>query len=185
MNQTTVREAAAWSRRLRASDPDVLGELFDRYHHGLYRYASGFVGTADAGDVVQEIFLSLWEKRRSTTVRASIAALLYTMARNRCLNHLRKHRHEELTWDFPDREAVDDGSDRELERNLHSWIAGLPPRRAEAFLLSRYHDLSHDQISRIMGLSLRTVQTHIVHALRDLRKHLDTWNRDAIAAELP
>jgi RNA polymerase sigma-70 factor (ECF subfamily) len=152
-------------QRLRESDQAAYGELFDRFHQPLFRYAARIVSREDALDVTQDVFARLWEMREALAVRVSLQSLLYRMTRNRST-------------------TPEDDSDPALQAALRLWIEQLPPRRAEAFTLSRYHDLSHEQISRIMGLSVRTVQTHIVHALRDLRTRMETWNRPAASAEL-
>ncbi len=171
--------------RLRESDQAAFGELFDRFHQPLFRYAARIVSREDALDVTQDVFAQLWEMRGALAVRVSLQSLLYRMTRNRSLNVRRKLKRVVLPGDLPEGIAPEDDSDPALQAALRSWIDQLPSRRAEAFTLSRYHDLSHEQISRIMGLSVRTVQTHIVHALRDLRARMEIWNRAATAAELP
>lgn len=178
-------ETAELVARLRDSDRAAFGEIFDRFHQPLFRYAARIVSREDALDVTQEVFAQLWEIRGALAIRVSLKSLLYRMTRNRSLNVKRKLKRIDLPGDLPERAAPSDDSDRALQAALRVWIDQLPPRRAEAFTLSRYHDLSHEQISRIMGLSIRTVQTHIVHALRDLRARMETWNRAASAAELP
>ena len=79
-------------------------------------------------------------------------------------------------------ENLSTATDSILENELHTeqldiffkqWIKELPPRRAEAFVLSRFHAMTNREIGEIMGLSKRTVDTHIVHALRHLRRRYD------------
>ena len=67
-----------------------------------------------------------------------------------------------------------------LAVHLQKLIDELPDRRKEAFILSRHHDLSHKEISNIMGLSERTVNTHIFLALKHLRTRLDALQNDSI-----
>jgi RNA polymerase sigma-70 factor (ECF subfamily) len=64
-----------------------------------------------------------------------------------------------------------------LAKKIYKWIDELPERRKEAFVLSRHHDLSHKEISDIMGLSERTVNTHIFLALKHLRAQLDALQK--------
>ncbi|NNF03604.1 MAG: sigma-70 family RNA polymerase sigma factor, partial [Rhodothermales bacterium] len=130
----------------------------------------------------------LWIRRESIRIRSSVRSYLYTAARNRAINVLKRDaRRIPTDWSRPGRTDVfpverpefvataqdPDSSGRELEKMLGTWISELPPRRAEAFLLSRYHDLSHADIARVMGLSERTVNTHVADALRDLRRKLE------------
>ena len=59
-----------------------------------------------------------------------------------------------------------------LGARIHQWISDLPPRRREAFQLSRYEGLSHEEIAQVMNLTSRTVSNHIMLALVYLRKRL-------------
>ena len=67
---------------------------------------------------------------------------------------------------------------QDLAEKIEGWIQELPERRKEAFILSRRHEFSHREISEIMGLSERTVNTHIFLALKHLRSKLDALQND-------
>jgi RNA polymerase sigma-70 factor, ECF subfamily len=164
--------------RIRASDHNAYAELFRSTHEPLIRYVYRLTGSeARALDVVQDVFLKLWEHRHQLVIHVSLRAFLYTMARNRALNMLRD---ESRVGGMPDEsyEPAGEESDspeavyeiRELDQWFRRWIREMPPRRAEAFALSRFHELSNQEIGSIMGLSKRTVDTHIVHALRFLKQ---------------
>ncbi len=172
----TLQELA---QRLADSDADAYTELYRRMEKPLVRYIQRITrDTSAAYDVLQDVFMKLWEDRATLEVRVSIKALLYTMSRNRALNMNRQKTYMArvtVGTEMPVPHAVDPQSDealvaKDLAKYLHQWINELPPRRAEAFVLSRYHGLKHSEISDIMELSERTVNTHILHALRDLRK---------------
>lgn len=115
----------------------------------------------------------------------NLKALLYTMARNRSLNVIRKEsKQADIDTDVLF-ELIENGdsADAELEHKIlkaevSKWLALLPPRRAEAFMLSRFHDLKYSEVADIMNLSERTVQTHVLHALRDLRGRLSTFRQE-------
>ena len=66
---------------------------------------------------------------------------------------------------------------RLLEAHLKTYIEELPPRRRQAFMLSRFGGLSHKEIAETMGLTPRTVNTHIVLALRTLRSRFEALKR--------
>ena len=154
------------------TDRGAFSRIFDRFFAPLARYARRFTDDdALACDVVQDVFLKLWEKRSSITVDVSLKAMLYTMVRNRSLNVLRGRLQTEAALEEAAAEPADSADD--LQRLLYRWIDDLPERRREAFVLSRFHDLSHAEIALIMGLSERTVDTHIQLALRTLRERLD------------
>ena len=170
------------AERLKASGKDAYEEIFRLMHEPLLRYVFRITNDeALALDVLQDVFMKLWEKRAEIEVQVSFKALLYTMARNRALNVNRNR--SRMTYDS---ELVAENSTKvvestvenqmhtnQLETFFKTWIKELPPRRAEAFVLSRYHTMSNREIGEVMGLSKRTVDTHIVHALRHLRKRYD------------
>lgn len=163
-------------------DREDFSGTFREFYKPLVRYARGITkDTAQAEDVVQDVFATLWEKRREMTVERSLKALLYTMVRNRALNTTR--RENTVASDFEpeeldERRAGQPTADEQLEadalrQRLHRWIQDLAPRRKEAFMLSRFHDLTHREIAAIMDISKRTVDKHIGLALKELRRRLD------------
>lgn len=170
-----------WSRRIRQSDTSAYRALFEAVHVDLLRFAWRFTLDREAArDVVQEVFLKLWQVRETLDAKKSLRAFLYTMVRNRSLNYRRSVRDEVRSIDADPLWEPEDQDDHEaetnaemLERQIHVWIEELPERRREAFVLSRFHGLSHDEIADMMGLTPRTVNTHIVLALKDLRGKLE------------
>ena len=175
---------------LPVADAAALTAAYRAYRGPLVRYACRITGDlAAAHDVVQDVFVKVWEAREALIVRSSFSALLYTMTRNRALNDHRRHARIAAGVDVEDADGeaaflsgAPDTPETALEadelgRHLRRGIDALPPRRAEAFTLSRFHALSHAEIAGVMGLSVRTVDTHVVHALRDLRAHLDALYR--------
>ena len=170
------------AERLRDSDQEAYAEIFQCMHEPLLRYVYRIArDEALALDVLQDVFMKLWEKRMELEIQVSLKALLYTMARNRALNINRKR--SRMMYDT---ELVTENSaevtESLIENEIHTgqlkayiktWVKELPPRRAEAFILSRYHAMSNREIGEVMGLSKRTVDTHIVHALRHLKRRYD------------
>ncbi len=155
----------------------------------LVRYAQSILhDEAGAYDVLQDVFLKLWERRVSVDPESSLQALLYTMTRNACLNARRRngylvHESDDDAGPLNRLESNELAADQamdadDLQDRMDTWIQQLPDRRREAFLLSRRHDLSHKEISDLMGLSERTVNTHIFLALKDLRVRLTAWQTE-------
>ena len=176
------------ARGLKASDHDAYAELFNRMHKPLLRYIFRITqNEAMCLDILQDVFMKLWEKRQSIEVRVSFKAMLYTMSRNQALNTLRGENRavdiDQIEYAEPANVAPgaeDNLATKQLDSYFRAWVKELPPRRAEAFILSRYHGLSHLEISGIMGLSKRTIDTHIVHALRFLRSRFETIQKQGI-----
>ena len=141
--------------------------------------------TDASSDILQDVYLKLWRVRTTIDPERSLKALMYQMVRNYALNHERqkkRHAAESIDADSPsvgfdnmDDERLD--ADR-LQRNLNLWIEDMPDRRREAFMLSRYEKLSHEEISILMDLAPKTVNNHIVLALQYLRKKLDSFQSE-------
>ncbi len=173
-----------WSERLQSSDQRAFSELFEAMHVALLRYAWRFTGDQEAArDIVQDAFLKLWLIRTDVDPKRSLKALLYTMVRNLALNHKRAAQH--TNGAFPEHDLYDPApaADQQVEASmlderLRQFIEQMPNRRREAFMLSRYEGLSHEEIAHVMNLTPRTVNTHIVLALKDLRKRLSVLQPD-------
>lgn len=169
-----------WCSRLRRSDMSAFDELFRCVYEPLLRYARGILDDTEAAeDLVQEALLKLWEVRATLDPQRSLKALLYRMVRNLAFNRRRDQQNREAkhvlmqaelpkTGNPPDRSA--DAS--LLGSKLRAWIAMLPDRQREALLLSRYEGLSHEEIAKVMGVSPRTVNNHVVKALKYIRHQL-------------
>ena len=170
-------------RRLVDSDRAALEELFRRMREPLLRYVCAIVAEATvAHDLVQDVFLDLWLRRTTLDPEQPLRPYLYRMARNRALRHLRDERRRarkraeqlpktpSVEWRSPD---VDLES-RQLEALLARWLDELPERQREVLVLSRWHGLSHREIARVMGISPRTVNNHMLRALETLRRRLRT-----------
>lgn len=157
-------------------------------HTPLIRYALRLTHDEDtAYDVVQDAFVKLWHIRETLDPERSLKSLLYLMVRNLSLNHQRMKRNEAShrmalsvpeAADAPSPEEVYDAE--QLGTQLRQWIEALPSRQREAFQLSRFEGLSHDEIAHVMNLTPRTVTNHIMLALQHLRNRLrafQTTNR--------
>lgn len=166
--------------RLRASDATAFDELLQLYWRPLVTYAVRLLPVPHgAEDVAQEVFISLWERRASLVATTPLRPLLYRIAHNIALNRRRGWRVRE-EWRLAGPAEPHGGCetplqaalDHELQSAVHGAIRALPPRRREAFVLARFHDMSYRQIATIMGVSTQTVANHICGALTELRHAL-------------
>lgn len=181
-----------WSHGLRNSDKGSYKELFDTTYNALLRYAMYIVHEQNAAaDILQDVFLKLWQIRTNIDPERSLRALMYQMVRNYSLNHERqkkRHASEEVDLDHPSVRfdiMADEQLDADtLQANIQHWIELMPTRRREAFILSRFERLSHEEIAAVMDLAPKTVNNHIVLALQHIRLHLKNFNdRDIIVGD--
>lgn len=178
-----------WSHGLRRSDQRAYTQVFETTYDALYRYAWYTLRDEEAAyDVLQDVFLKLWQIRDRIDPAKSLKALLYQMVRNTALNHVRHaKRHaadalDEMLFEPASTSPSEEDFDTHaLETQLRGWIDELPERRREAFMLSRYQGLSHAEIADVMNLAPKTVNNHIVLALQHLRSRLLAHQPDLIA----
>jgi RNA polymerase sigma-70 factor (ECF subfamily) len=150
------------------------------YYPELCEYVVRFVGSADAAqDVVQDLFLHLWETRGPQDAIRLTKAYLYTAAHNRALKYLRRRRVAAGWIERASREeapAAESPSElylrRELEDMVERAVAELPTRCREIFLLRRRDHLSYEEIAMRAGVSLGTVKSHMWRAAMMLREKL-------------
>jgi RNA polymerase sigma-70 factor (ECF subfamily) len=173
-------------RRIIVSDRSAFEEVFRRFRDEMLRYVRGIIRSESvAHDLVQDVFVDLWGTRHTLDPSRSLKAFLYGMARNRALRYLRDTRAHGRKHTLLQREAdthISNGSERDhdvdaalLGDMLHQWIDELPDRQQEALMLSRYHDLSHHEIALVMDISPRTVNNHIIRALKHLNERIQTF----------
>jgi len=180
-----------WCRRLRDGDREAYAAVFREMHDPLFRYARSITkNEASAEDLTQDVFVRLWKVRETLDPSQSLEAYLFRMVRNRAYNHERNQRTrtekeddirsdsvvQPTPLDAPD-EAVEA---KDLDAHLTQWIEDLPDRQREALSLSRFEGLSHDAIADVMDISPRTVNNHIVRALRSLRDRLRAYQPDLL-----
>jgi RNA polymerase sigma-70 factor (ECF subfamily) len=163
--------------RLRDNDPQAFDELFDLHAPGLCRFAHGYLKShADAEEVVQDCFLKVWERRHEFDEGIVFKTYLYTCAYHAVLKQLRRQRtwvfeecHQELvvTEDAP----VNQLEYAELESLYQVALSQLPPKRRQVFALSRQEGLSYAGIAQELGISVKSVETQMTHALKFLRTY--------------
>jgi RNA polymerase sigma-70 factor (ECF subfamily) len=165
-----------------ALDEAGFAELYRAHYPELLRYAQSLLGGAPgAQDAVQEAFLRLWRRKHEIDPTRPVRALLYAAVRNLVFNLQRDTRvRRRLLATMspasaaPDPEAL--AASTLVGEKIAGWIAELPDRRREAFSLSRFHGLRHEEIAGIMGVAPKTVENHIVLALKYLRDRLNTFD---------
>jgi len=158
-------------------------ELFRRYYEPLSHYAYKYVRDRVASeDIVQDVFLKLWNKREALKDDVALKPYLYVAVRNTSLNHIkiasRKATIEDDKFDplfVNSRTAEDDLQFQELEQKVMAAINQLPPKCREVFVLSRYEDKSYKEIAETLEISVKTVENQMGKALRKMRESLGAY----------
>lgn len=185
----SVRDDASLADRVRAGDASALEALFRRYYDPLCRFADAYVRShADAEDLVQGMFVQLWDQRERWALRGSVRAYLYTAVRNAALNVLKHRLVERRTFDEgaaiprigiakPTPTPHEDAVGHELEQAIDRAIAGLPDRYRLVITLRAQHHLTIPEIARILDLPVKTTETRAARAIQALRAALDRFLR--------
>jgi RNA polymerase sigma-70 factor (ECF subfamily) len=164
-------------------DRSAFESLFRSEFKGLVRFAITYVKDYEAArEVVQEAFLTLWEKRAEIDMEKSVKTYLSTTVRNRSLNHLRDNKKFDAgllgaEGVFPDKEArqSDTLELKELKSKIDDAVNGLPERCREIFLLNRNEHLKYQEIADKLDISVKTVETQMSKALQHLRENLKDY----------
>ena len=131
---------------------------------------------SDADELVNDVFVSIWEKRDHLILDESLKNYLFTAVKNRCLNHIKKARlpFSDMPDDFnppsPAHAADRLLEAKETQAHVTALIEQLPSKCKQVFLLSRMFDLSYKEIAEIMDISSKTVENQIGIALKFLKE---------------
>lgn len=153
------------------------------YYPRMIRFARQYVLLEeDAENIVQDIFLILWEKRDVLDIRVSLVPYLFTLVKNKCLDFVR---HKTVCEEFANewkvkRAALEQlnysfTSDEDIEKLVASAIESLPERCREIFIKSRIEGRKYKEIAEELDLSVNTVENQMSIALRKLRLELKDY----------
>lgn len=162
------------TQRVMQGDQDAFRLLFERYRTLLYRFCSLMLGNHTiAEDVYQEAFIALYRACRQGEVIHNVRSYLLTVARRRCLNHLRsKGRYVPLDDDVPlvyelNLDAID------LSEVLREALLKIPAQYRETFLLFEIEGYSYKEVAACLDVSSDIVRNRIYRAKKALQKILD------------
>lgn len=161
-------------------DKHAFKQLFDQYKGKLFSFVLQMTHSrVDAEEIVQDVFTRLWEGRDGLAAVEYPAKYIYTIARNKTLNHLtrlardRKLLHQ-LWVNVSQQENPSEDllHARECQQLISKAISELSPQRQTIFALSREQGLSHEEIANRLGLSKSRVKNIIVEILKHVRDYL-------------
>lgn len=167
-------------KKLKKGDKSAFDTLFFAFEPTLYAYAMKLTHhTEDAKEVVQEVFLKVWERRQFIDPKYSFESFLYTIAKNLVYNKA-KHR----VYNFAYKEYIalyGSYAENATENKVHfdelvdliqTVCQQLPPVRREVFTLSRMEGLSNHEIAEKLNTSTSNVKNHIHKALRVIKEQI-------------
>jgi RNA polymerase sigma-70 factor (ECF subfamily) len=178
-SENTIYEMFLFNK-LKDGDRSSFRFFFDAYYSDLCNYVNLFVRNESLSEeIVQDVFIYLWNNREKINIGKSVRAYLYTASKNKGLNHIRDEKVRarilsDLTDIGHDRVPQPDEimEEKEYQHMFSGVIDQLPPRCREIFLLSRMHGYTNEQIATELKISHKTVENQMTIALRKMRERI-------------
>lgn len=168
--------------RIIAGDTRAYEQVYSRWFSPLCNYARRFFPD-EAEEIVQDCLLRVWESREKLANITSLRAYLYQMVHNACLNH---HKHQKVVKKYRSEAAyllrsieLEQSSEQLLEQISHDVnqaIDQLSEQCQRVFKMKYKDGLKYKQIAEQLSISERTVETHVVNALRQLREFFKSYS---------
>jgi RNA polymerase sigma-70 factor, ECF subfamily len=149
-------------------------KLYYEYYEALFKFLWRKTRDYDTSkDLVQELFLRVWKNRENINYNESVKSYLFTSANNLAIDHLRK---KITNQKYFERSEINDVPSEqndysELKENLDKVLEKMPEKLREVFTLNRFEDLKYLEIAKMLGISVKTVESRMSKALKILRKH--------------
>lgn len=174
-------------QQLRQGNEKAFEQIVESYWPRIHAFANIYILDKEvAKEIVQDIFLALWDQRGSLSNETCLITYLMVVGRNKCLNYLKSLQYDTVPIDELSENAVyqrsniyaleDDSLEilmaKELTNAISSSLEKLPARTQEIFMMSRYNGLKNKEIADQLGISTKSVEYHITSALKQLRSDL-------------
>lgn len=161
-------------------DKQAFEQLYEQYEGGVEKYVFFITRSKEVTEeIIQDIFISVWEKREKLPALTSFRGYLYQIARNRVISYFRsvKARYKIVELEKAGPGSMQADADHRVLYNQYyqmvlDAIGLLPERKREVFNLSLEEDLTLDEIAQRLGLSKSTVKQHLYSATASIREYL-------------
>ncbi len=184
-NYTDYTDPLSLIELLKKGDTVALETVFRLYYDKLLHLSKNYITREeDAEEIVQNVFLKLWEQRDKLKNVSSINNYIYIMTKNGCMDYLKheKVKRKYIDQSLPNRLAIshqflkDEAAsllmEKELEQKILESAELLPDKCREVFIKNRMEGLKRSEIAKELGISLKTVDNHISKAIKHMRFHL-------------
>lgn len=166
--------------KLKKDDQSAFSVVFTQYYSDLVRFSFKFTNDLNISEeIVQDVFLRLWENRSSLEIHTSLKSYLLKNVQNRSIDSLR---HTGITNQYVSmvlNNVIATQNDTEnyvffseLQANYNNALKKIPVQYADVFRMSRMEGLKYQEIAHMLGVSVRTVEVRLSKALVILREEL-------------
>ena len=172
----TIKDDILLLNFIREGDKLAFKHLFETYFTSLCRFMHVYINDKRiVEELALDIFMYIWENKKTFQIHLSLKAYLFQAARNKCLNELRKKKLtvslDEINTDSIDSDIMSLERD-ELYTLIQDAVCALPEKCREVFQLSRDENLTNKEIAEKLNLSVKTVEAQITKALKRIKAFL-------------
>lgn len=168
--------------RLKNGDMLAFDRVYELYSHKLFSFVFKILkNEAEADDIVQEVFVKIWESRDTLEDYKLLNSYIFTIAYNNSIDLIRKRinntkylehlKNSSSIYVTPN--IISQIEFNELNIKAEKLISNLPERQRQVYLLHREEGLTYPEIAEKLGISKNTVENHMVKALKYLRQNMD------------
>jgi len=174
--------------QLKEGSKDAFRLLFDEISPKIYAFALSYLkNESDAEELLQEVFLKLWEVRSSLDSSKNIKSFLFKICINLIYDFIRRKNIEHVYLEYSGRNNPSSGDNtwheiiyNDMLNNLQQLIAKMPEQRQRIFRLSKEEGLSNEEIADQLKLSQRTVENQLYRAVSFLKEKINTGSVPAL-----
>lgn len=167
-------------QQLIAGDAESFRKIYECYQGKVFLFAFRLTKSkSEAEEVVQEVFVRLWEKREQIKIERNLNNYVLTIAKNLVLDGLKKAAYDKTMQQkmYENMQALQNTSvdqliEKELARFYQQAVDRLSPRQKVVFKLSREEELSYEEIAEKLGVSKNTVRNQVSDSLKSIREYL-------------
>lgn len=167
-------------QQLIAGDAESFRKIYEYYQGKVFLFAFRLTKSKlDAEEVVQEVFVRLWEKREKIKIEKNLNNYVLTITKNLILDGLKKAAYDKTMQQriYENMQVLQDASvdqliEKEFARFYQQAIDRLSPRQKVVFILSREEELTYDEIAEKLGVSKNTVRNQMSDSLKSIREYL-------------
>jgi RNA polymerase sigma-70 factor (family 1) len=183
-----LKEGQEYLFALKSGSEKAFRIIMDHWYSRLFNFANGYLNNDEnSKEVLQDVFLRLWDHRQKLTDNTILNAYLFALTRNRCIDLIRRERlmmqfrtdkqeeYRRLTENFDalSDPILDDIFAMEIQTEINHAVNGLPDQCRKVFIMSRSNGLKNKEISETMDLSEKTVESHLTKALKTIKLTLE------------
>lgn len=165
---------------IKQNNKTAFDDIFRKYYIQLCRFAYRYIYSQQiAEEIVQDVFVRLWQQKDQINISTSLSAYLYTAVRNQSINEIKKnriqkyhlteaHKNVSLTEEI----IQENHNEERMKKALDEACKSLPPKCREIFELSRIDGLTYEEIAEYLSISKKTVENQMGIAFNKLRQQL-------------